>query len=75
MDSWIAAGVFTRQHVDRFYRDGRAAIAEVEAHRFSFDGAFLDWLPEARWGLPAIHPDWDRLPSYDMSHAISRRLP
>lgn len=75
MDYWIEAGVFTREHVDRFYREGREAIADVEARRFPFDGAYLDWLPEAGWGLPEVHPEWDRLPGYDMSHAIGRPLP
>lgn len=75
MPRWIERGVFTREHVDRFYREGREAIADAEARRFPFDGAYLDWLPEPHWGLPQVHPEWDRLPGYDMSHAIGRRLP
>lgn len=71
---WIDMGAFTREETDQFFVDGRAVIADVEARRFPFDGAFLDWKPNPNWPIPGVHPDWDRLPDYDLNLTTGRRL-
>jgi predicted RNA-binding protein associated with RNAse of E/G family len=74
MQAWIDIGVFTPEEVERFYEEGRDAIAAVEARLFPFDGAYHDWPVPAAWGIPVVHDGWDALAGYDWSHAIRRRL-
>lgn len=74
VEQWIAAGVYTAEEFARIYDNGRQAIADVEARRFPFDGSLLDWRPEEHWGIPEIHPQWDRIPGYDLPLSTGRRL-
>lgn len=67
-------GVFSRADTESFYAAGRAVIADIEARRFPFDGAMLDWRPPAEWQPPVIQPGWDRLVGYDMNLTTGRRL-
>ena len=32
------------------------------------------WRPQANWGIPEIHPHWDRVPGYDFPLSTGRRL-
>lgn len=74
IEQWIAAGVYTREEFDEIYEHGREAIADVEARRFPFDGSMVDWRPAADWGIPDIHPEWHRVPGYDLPLSTGRRL-
>lgn len=75
MDFWVNAGVFTREHVEQFYRDGEEVADLIEARRFPFDGSYLDFAPDPNWAIPALPGGWQHVPGYDYSHAIKRWLP
>lgn len=74
VQQWIDIGVYSAEEFEAIYDHGRQAIADVEARRFPFDGALVDWRPEAHWAVPTIHPEWDRIPGYDMPLSTGRRL-
>lgn len=74
VEQWIAAGVYTAEEFERIYEHGMQAIADVEAHRFPFDGSMTGWRPEEHWGIPRIHPGWDSVPGYDFPLSTGRRL-
>ena len=63
---WTNLEVYTPQEVEQFYVTGRAVIEDIEARRFPFDGSYLDWRPDPAWGIPEVHPHWDRVPGYDV---------
>ena len=71
---WEDMGVFTRADTESFYAAGREVIADVEARRFPFDGSYLDYRPDPQWGIPQFHPDWDRVPGYNITHTTGRLL-
>jgi hypothetical protein len=71
---WEDMGVFTRADTESFYAAGRDVIADVEARRFPFNGSYLDYRPDPQWGIPQFHPEWDRVPGYDITHTTGRRL-
>lgn len=73
-EGWIAAGVYTREETERIAETGRRVIADIEARRFPFDGAWVDWRPDPAWGIPEVHPEWDRFPGYDLPLSTGRRL-
>jgi hypothetical protein len=73
-DHWVELGVYTREETARFFETGREVIAAVEARCFPFDGSWLDWRPDPAWGIPEVHPDWDRVPGYDLPLTSGRRL-
>jgi len=74
VEEWIAAGVYTREEFDAIYEHGWQAIADVEARRFPFDGSLTDWQPHPGWRVPSIHPEWHRLPGYDVPLSTGRPL-
>jgi hypothetical protein len=74
LQQWIDVGVYTAEEFERIYEHGLQAIADVEARRFPFDHSMTDWRPEEHWGVPQIHPDWDRIPGYDFPLSTGRRL-
>ncbi len=71
---WIDLGIFSREDTDQFYRDGRAVIADLEARRFPFDGSWLNFRPDVRWGIPTVAEGWDRVPGYDLTLTTGRRV-
>jgi hypothetical protein len=71
---WEDMGVFTPEDTAGFYAAGTDVIALVEGRRFPFDGALQDFQPPPHWGMPKFHPDWERLPGYDLTHTTGRRL-
>ncbi len=58
--------------------EGERVIADVEARRPPFDGAFLDWHPPSAWGSPTpppeVHDDWDLHPDVAFPLFTRRRL-
>ena len=74
VEQWIDAGVYSREEFDAIYDHGWQAIADIEARRFPFDGSLVDWRPEVHWAIPSIHPEWDRIPGYDLPLSTGRRL-
>ena len=71
---WLAVGVFTRAETDKFYADGRDVIDMAQQRRFPFDGSFADWAPDPEWGFPTVHPEWTRVPGYDLNLTTGYRL-
>lgn len=71
---WIQVGVYTQAETDRFFADGERVIEMAVQKEFPFDGSYLDWTPCPEWTLPTIHPEWSRVPGYDLNLTTRNRL-
>ena len=71
---WIEVGVFTQAQTDRFFADGERVIEMVHRRQFPFDGSYVDWQPSPEWTVPTVHPEWARVPGYDMNLTTGNRL-
>lgn len=54
--------------------EGERVIADVEARRPPFDGAFLDWRPPSTWTTPEVHEGWELHPNVAFPLFTRRRL-
>jgi hypothetical protein len=53
------AGRFDGETVERIWTAARAAVGELEARAFPFDGDWDRWLPRADLPVPTLQPGWD----------------
>lgn len=67
-------GVFTPEESRRIREHGERVIADVEARRPPFDGAFLDWRPPSEWAIPEVHAGWEFHPDVAFPLFTKRRL-
>ena len=71
---WVAIGVFTQAQTEKFFADGNDVIDMARQRRFPFDGSLVDWTPDPDWNIPTVHPDWARVPGYDLNLTTGDRL-
>lgn len=73
-EGWIEHGVYTRAEMDRIRATGLGIVADIEARRFPFDGAWIDWHPVPVWQVPEVTPGWENRPGYDLALSTGRRV-
>ena len=71
---WVAVGVFTQAQTEKFFADGKDVVGMAQQRRFPFDGSFADWAPDPEWNIPTVHPEWARVPGYDLNLTTGNRL-
>lgn len=71
---WIEVGVFTRAQTDRFFEDGERVIQMVCRRLFPFDGSYSEWRPSPEWTAPTVHPEWAKVPGFDLNLTTGGRL-
>lgn len=69
-----ALGVFTPDETRRIRAEGERVIADIDARRPPFDGAWLDWSPPTQWAPPEVHEGWDTHPDVAFPLFTRRRL-
>ena len=71
---WVTVGVYTQAQTEKFFADGKDVVGMAQQRRFPFDGSFADWAPDPEWNIPTVHPEWARVPGYDLNLTTGNRL-
>lgn len=60
LDEAVGRGLFTRDDVATFRRDGERAVEKLVKRESPFDRDWTDWRPDPSWTAPELPAGWDR---------------
>lgn len=57
----IWRGVITTSTAERIAKSQHEVLEKIKRREEPFGESWLDWIPDSRWGVPVLHPDWEKL--------------
>lgn len=58
LEEAVAVGRLSAAEAESVRAEGERVVADIEARRWPFDGAYDDWRPDPSWEIPCLPDDW-----------------